>query len=575
MLNGRPARWVLPETLPENLLNAPLAERVLWNRGYRDPASTARFLSPSLAHMHDPLELRDMDRAVERLIRAIRHQEPILLYGDYDVDGTTSVVILKTTLQLAGAHVDYHIPHRLVEGYGMRPEVIDQAAERGVKLVVSVDTGIRAGAVVEHARLAGIDVIVTDHHLPEAELPAAYAVVNPNRPDCAYPEKNLCGAGVTLKLVQALMRALAWSEERTAKLLDSFLKLVGIATVADVVPLTGENRVIVKRGLDGLADVRSAGLRALLKVAGFAPGECPTAGQVAFRIAPRINAAGRMDDARNVIELLLTRDAALATDIAGRLQNLNQDRRDTEAGILKCIFEECTRAPVTDGDCALVFSAADWHKGVVGIVASRIVERYHRPVFILCEDPQTGLASGSGRSVKQFHLLEALESMAELFTKFGGHRQAAGLTLPVDGIPEFRRRLNLYASRLLSPEDFRATYELDAVLTIADLNDATVRDVQRLAPFGFGNPAPLFALLDVEIAGASLRGERLVNLGLRQTGGRTAIVTAWDWHDRMDRLRPGTRVNAIVALEDRGRNGEWRVILKDLQPAEAAHASGF
>src|SRR3954454_8430874 len=507
---SRPARWNYPPALPDELTRASLAERVLWARGITDRASVQKFLHPAIEHMHDPRGLAGMEQAVDRLCRAVKDREPILLYGDYDVDGTTSVVVLKTTLQLAGACVDYHVPHRVIEGYGMRPEIIDRAASRGVKLVVSVDTGIRARAVVEHAKLAGIDVIVTDHHLPEEELPPACAVINPNRPDCQYPEKNLCGAGVTLKLVQALMQALGWPDERVARLLDSFLKLVAIATVADVVPLTGENRVIVRRGLDGLGEVRNPGLRALLKVAGFAPGERPTAGQVAFRIAPRINAAGRMDDARNVIDMFLTADAAKAVELAGRLQDLNQTRRDTESEILKAIEEECGRMPVQDFDCALVFSAKDWHKGVVGIVASRVVERYHRPVFILCENEATGIASGSGRSVKAFHLLEALESMAELFVKFGGHRQAAGITLPNEAIPEFRRRLSEYASRLLSPDDFRATFEIDAVMSLAELNEASVRDVDRLAPFGFGNPAPLFAIENAELTGATLRGERNV-----------------------------------------------------------------
>ena len=295
-------------------------------------------------------------------------------------------------------------------------------------------------------------MIVTDHHLPEAELPPAYAVMNPNRPDCTYPEKNLCGAGVTLKLVQALMGALGWPEERIAT--AGFFSEDGCdRDSGGCGAVYGRESGDCPAGLDGLGDVRNPGLRALLKVAGFAPGERPTAGQVAFRIAPRINAAGRMDDARNVIEMFLTKDAAKAVEIAGRLQDLNQTRRDTEGGILKAIEDECVRMPVRC-DCALVFSAKEWHKGVVGIVASRVVERYHRPVFILCEDEATGVASGSGRSVKAFHLLEALESMAELFVKFGGHRQAAGVTLPNAAIPEFRRRLSEYASRILQPEDF-------------------------------------------------------------------------------------------------------------------------
>jgi single-stranded-DNA-specific exonuclease len=349
-------------------------------------------------------------------------------------------------------------------------------------------------------------------------------------------------------------------------MLESFLKMVAVATVADVVPLTGENRVIVKCGLDGFTSVRNPGLRALLRVAGFKDGECPTAGQVAFRIAPRINAAGRMDDASNVIELFSTRDEESARTIAEQLHSLNKERQETEAEIVRLIQEECERVPVTDCDAALVFSGRGWHAGVVGIVASRVVDRYHRPVFVLSESEDDGIAKGSGRSIRAFHLLEALESMSELFEKFGGHRQAAGVTLQVDNVPEFRRRLNEWASARLTLEDFRRTLEIDAVLTLADLSETTVRDVYRLAPFGFGNPAPLFAVRDVEIAGANSRPERrVVNVGLKQNG-RTVIVTAWDWNDRMDELRPGTRADVALCLEDRGRNGEWRATLKDVQP---------
>jgi single-stranded-DNA-specific exonuclease len=353
-------------------------------------------------------------------------------------------------------------------------------------------------------------------------------------------------------------------------LLESFLKMAAVATVADVVPLTGENRIIVKRGLEEFTDVRNPGLRALLRVAGFRDGECPTAGQVAFRIAPRLNAAGRMDDARKVIELFFTRDADQAAALAAELHDHNQNRRDTEAAIVKAIHEECGRTPVTDCDAALVFSAAEWHKGVVGIVASRIVEAYHRPVFVLCEDPAAGEASGSGRSIRAFHLLQALESMPDLFTKFGGHRQACGVTLPLEKVPEFRRRLNDYALTRLTAEDMRPQIDIDAVLRVDELSEASVSEVARLQPFGFGNPTPVFAVLDAEIAGASVRGERHVNLGIRQDGGRTMILTGWDWADRIDRLRAGARVNVAVCLDDSGRDWQWRIVLRDVQPAEAS-----
>jgi single-stranded-DNA-specific exonuclease len=449
----------------------------------------------------------------------------------------------------------------------MSTERIDEAAADGVRLIVSVDTGIRASAVVDHARARGIDVIVTDHHLPEAELPRAVAVVNPNRPDCSYPDKNLCGAGVTLKLAHALLLRAGCPVDR---FISSCLKMVAIATVADVVPLVGENRAIVKCGLDGFSSISNPGLRALLRVAGIKDGDCPSAGQIAFRVAPRINAAGRLGTADKVIRMFTTRSADEAAAIAAELHDLNKERQQTEAEIVKLIQEECERVPVTPADAALVFSGAGWHRGVIGIVASRIVERYHRPSFVLSEDPETGLAHGSGRSIPVFHLLEALESMPELFTKFGGHRQAAGVTLRVEHVPEFRRRLNGWAAARLTEDDFRPSVEIDAEIALHELNDATVRDVLQLAPFGFGNPTPIFGVRDVEIAGANVRYERMVNIGRRQGSGRVVIVTGYDWADRIDELRPGTRANVAICLDDRGRNGEWKAILKAVQPAAAA-----
>src|SRR5579862_7247303 len=448
------------------------AARVLWARGYRSAEDARRFFAPTIADLHDPHLLRDMSKAVERLHRAIQDRERILLYGDYDVDGTSSVVILKKGIELLGGQVSFHVPHRLRDGYGMRSEVVEDAAAAGVSLIVSVDTGIRANEVVRHAAGLGIDVIVTDHHHPEAELPPAVAVLNPNRPDCAYPEKNLCGAGVAFKLIDAVFRREAqrqgWEPTRRERLIDSFLKLVAIATVADVVPLTGENRVIVKRGLAGLDQVRNPGLRAPLDVSGFPEGSAPGAGQVAFRVAPRINAAGRMDSATDVIEMFLTTDSARAKELAAKLHELNQDRQQTEAEIARAIFEQCASQPVTDNDAALVFAAEGWHRGVVGIVASRVVERFHRPVFVL--GIENGLAQGSGRSIPAFHLLEALESMPELFSKFGGHRQAAGVTLSSEMVLEFRERMRIYAAARLTPADFEREIAVDAEISLAEID---------------------------------------------------------------------------------------------------------
>ena len=345
-------KWILTEVEPADAaaLSAALglslpAARVLCARGLSDPAAARRFLAPSAADLHDPFLLADMEKAAARLAQAIERKEPILLYGDYDVDGTSALVVLKKVLDLAGANATCFVPHRIRDGYGMKSEAVEDAAALGVKLIVSVDTGIRANQVVKHAAGLGIDVIVTDHHLPEAELPPALAVLNPNRRDCTYPEKNLCGAGVALKLAEALMTSLGWERARRERLVDSLLKLVAIATVADVVPLTGENRVIVKRGLDGLDHVTNPGLRALLDVAGIEPGTAPSARQVAFQIAPRINAAGRMASASDIVELFSTSDPQRARAIAAQLDELNKDRRETEDGIRQAILEQCLAQP--------------------------------------------------------------------------------------------------------------------------------------------------------------------------------------------------------------------------------------
>src|SRR5580698_493037 len=384
------SRWLIPTADPQaahalaaDLGVQPLTAAVLLSRGIADAPAARRFLGPDLDHLLDPALLTGMHDAVARVKTAIQAQQKILIYGDYDVDGTVSVVILKKAIEMAGGEAGFHVPHRLKDGYGMRSDVIERAAAMGIALIISVDTGIRASEVVREARERGIDVIVTDHHLPDAELPPALAVLNPNRRDCRYPDKDLCGAGVAFKLVHALLATLGWPAEKLARVMKSFLKLVAIATVADVVPLVGENRVIVKHGLDGLHQSKNPGLRAILELSGLMNGRSPSARQVAFQIAPRINAAGRMDDAQNVIRMFLTDDPEQARYLASQLHSLNEERRDTEKEIVRLVLAECASAPVTDDQSALVFSGVNWHRGVVGIVASRLVERFCRPVFVL------------------------------------------------------------------------------------------------------------------------------------------------------------------------------------------------
>ena len=573
------SRWLIPNIDPQaarELAAAlgiqPVTAGVLLSRGLRDPDTARRFLKPELEHLHDPLLLTSMQAAVGRIQTAIQAKEKILIYGDYDVDGTVSVVILKKAIEMAGGDAGFHVPHRLKDGYGMRSDVIERAAAMGIALIISVDTGIRASEVVREARERGIDVIVTDHHLPDAELPPALAVLNPNRRDCRYPDKNLCGAGVAFKLLHALLATLGWPAEKLARVMKSFLKLVAIATVADVVPLVGENRVIVKHGLEGLNQSKNPGLRAILEFSGLLTGRSPSARQVAFQIAPRINAAGRMDDAQNVIRMFLTEDPEYARTLASQLHSLNQERRDTEAEIVRLVLEECVAAPVTEDQTVLVFSGLNWHRGVVGIVASRLVERFYRPVFVLSEED--GLAQGSGRSIAPFHLLDALESMPDLFTRFGGHRQAAGVSLAAELVPEFRRRLNSYAGTRLTPADFQPQLTIDATVTLRDLTTGpAIDELLAMAPFGFGNPAPVLAILDTQVAGTPVvMKEKHLRVHLRQNG-RSLFPKAWNFAGRVADFALDARLDAAFSVEedfysqDRGF-ANWAAVLRDVRPVQ-------
>lgn len=578
----RAARWIFTEAPGESLdsfarqlrVSRPVAS-LLWQRGYRDPDSAEAFLRPSFADLHEPGEFRDMAKAVERIAAAIRGRERILLYGDYDVDGTTSIAILAATLRLLGAAPHFHIPHRLRDGYGIHAEVIEQEAARGTTLIVSVDTGIRAAEEVLLAKRLGIDMIVTDHHLPDDQLPPAHAVLNPNRRDSTYPERVLCGVGVTFKLIQGLLEQSGWPESKRDRLLFSLLKLVAIGTIADVVPLTGENRTLVRLGLQGLRESSSPGLNALLQVAGFKPGDLPTAGQIAFRVAPRINAAGRMADAGEVVEMFLTQDATRARAIAEALNRLNAERQAAEQEIVRQILEQCEQQPPRDTDAALVFAGDDWHRGVVGIVASRLVERYCRPAFVLGGDAETGLTQGSGRSIHAFSLVEALEAMPELFERFGGHHMAAGVTLHASRVDEFRHRLTAYAAERLTAEDFVPTLEVDATVEPGDLGEPLAVEVETLGPFGFGNPSPVFALREAEIAEEpAIFAERHLRLRAR-ADGRFFRFTAWQFAERKDEFVPGRLMDLAFQVELDPRSAEkgypgWVLTLKDARPAMTA-----
>lgn len=507
---------------------SPLVARLLVGRGVSNADAGRQFLDPKLDQLHSPYLMKGMREAVARIQQAVGNSERILIYGDYDVDGTTAIVILKKAIELIGGTAEFHVPHRIRDGYGMKDDVIERAAESGVRLVISVDTGIRAFAAAEAARRIGLDLIVTDHHLPEdGQLPHALAVLNPNQPDCRYPCKSLCGAGIAFKIAQALLEA--WDEvDARRRLLPSFLKMAAIATIADAVPLVGENRVIAKLGLAGLRDPRNVGLRALMTVAQLGDKQRQlSASDIAFRIAPRMNAAGRMDVAQIVVELFAAREEEKARELAAQLNQLNSDRQASEQQIVQSLEARLTEPQFADARC-IVLDGEGWHRGVIGIAATRVVERTYRPALVISRD--NGEAHGSGRSIPAFHLLNALESCHELFTRYGGHAHAVGFSLPSEHIDELRTRLDLYARQRLTPEDLTPVLEAEAEIELSGISPELIQTVQRMEPFGVGNREPMFVARQLRVLlPPKVLKEKHTKLRLEQTTGRAMRFDAMGW----------------------------------------------
>jgi single-stranded-DNA-specific exonuclease len=464
--------------------------RLLIHRGVSDAESAARFLTPSLDHLHLPDHMTGLRCAVDRLDAAIERKDPILIYGDYDVDGTMAIIILKTAIELCGGTAEFHVPHRIREGYDMRDDVIERAAAAGIRLIISVDMGIRAFAPAETARRLGVDLIVTDHHLPGPDgVPKAHAVVNPNQAGCSYPYKQLCGAGVAFKVAQALMQRRMPQKDQT-RLLISFMKVVAIATIADAVPLTGENRIFAKFGLDALRHAVNPGLKALLNEAQISTKRPPNSTEVAFRIAPRINAAGRMDVARDVIDLFSVKDETRARELAAKLNHLNTDRQEEERRILRSIEERISGDPTLCEAYCIVVDGEGWHRGVIGIAATRIVERYHRPAIVISSNGEE--AHGSGRSIRPFHLLQAIEASATLFTRYGGHSHACGFSMPSTNVCQLRTELDAFARNRLTAADLEPVLEVEAELSLSEITPSLFPMLALLEPYGTGNHEPAF-----------------------------------------------------------------------------------
>ena len=531
----------------------PTVARLLCQRGLDDPDTAVRFLRPSLDHLHDPWLLSDMTRAIERLEAAIARKERIAIHGDYDVDGITSTVILRRALEMLGGDVVHFIPERLRDGYGLQAAAIERLHSEGVRLVVSVDCGIRSTDAALKARELGIDLIITDHHEPEDTLPPAFAVINPKRRDCAYPDKNLAGVGVALKVVQALCKG-----ADKAKWLPAFVKIAAIGTLADVVPLVGENRVIAKLGLGSLSSGRhTVGLRALLEASGLT-GRTIDSYQVGFILAPRVNAAGRMSTPDIATRLLLATDEAMLEDARQLAQQLNEEnlRRQTEEAELAAQAKKAIETdPTVGAHNVLVVGGTGWHRGVIGIAASKLVDQYHKPAIVLSIDGD--VAHGSCRSIPAFDMLDALERCSDLFLRFGGHRQAAGLTMDAARVPEFRARINAHADDVLEPDHLRPRLRIDGSLNLKHITADLVEGLTALAPFGLANPRPVFHAMPVEIVdGPRPIKDRHLKMTFRQDG-RSFRAIAWRAAERAAFLtehRAG--VNLAFSLDQNEYQGE-------------------
>jgi single-stranded-DNA-specific exonuclease len=529
-------------------LNLPaMLARLLVQRGYGADDRARGYLRPSLAALSDPMALPDMDRAVAVLTEAARAGRTILVHGDYDVDGQCGTALLTRVLREAGAHVVPFIPNRMRDGYDLGPAGVARAREVGAGVILTCDCGVTAREAIADARAAGMRVVVTDHHVP-GELPPADAIVNPRRGDPDAPTADLCGTGVAFKLAQALVPALGLPPTLPLHFLD----LVALATVADVVPLTRENRVLTRFGLRKLADSRWPGVRALIETAGLVDTEIK-AGHVGFVLAPRLNAAGRIGDAMDGLALLLCDDPADALERARRLETVNTRRQELDQGILDQALALVEREADLDRDFGLVLAQDGWHPGVIGIVASRVVERYARPAILIALDGTAG--KGSGRSIPKFDLHGALVACGAHLGRFGGHRMAAGLTVARDRLEAFRSAFNEHARAHLVADDLVAVQRIDAMVAFDALDFGLEKLLRHLEPCGPGNPAPVFGVERVAVREARPVGTNHLRLTLEDARGRLTTI-GFDWADRVDPTWWGGPVDVAFRLERNEYRGD-------------------
>ncbi|VBB06043.1 bacterial recj exonuclease [Lucifera butyrica] len=541
-----PVRAELQKKLAAALEISPVVAQILINRGIADEPAAKRFLFAGMEELGDPFQLKDVRKAVERIAAAMARQEKITVYGDYDVDGISASALLYQVLRRLGANVEYYIPERQSEGYGLNEGALEHLQQTGTGLVITVDCGISGNAEVR-AVAGRLDIIITDHHQPPPELPPAYAVINPKQKDCPYPEKNLAGVGVAFKLCQALWQFFYGQ----GAILADYFDLVALGTVADIVPLTGENRILVRVGIEQLKSSPNTGLKALLTVCDLRPDQLD-AGKIGFVLAPRLNAAGRLQHAAVGVELLITENTTKALELAHNLNEENGKRQTIEKEILQQAESLLSKQDM-EQEKVIVLAGENWHPGVIGIVASRLVDKYYRPVVMISS--KEGIGKGSCRSIPAFDMVAALEQCRDLLLQFGGHRQAAGLSVEASNIQALHDRLNAIAQQSLSEADYVPVLHIDALLTLPEINNAFIEQLACLAPYGMGNPGPVFACNHLVLAGIRKIGQDGKHLKLQvRTAGTAGEAVAWN----MGEAAEGFCLNEKINLAFIPEINEWQ-----------------
>ncbi len=551
------ARWVIRSAdasvtarLEAGLGIHPLLAVVLANRGLTEPEEADKFLKPSLEDLHDPMLLPDCEAAVREILRAKELGETVYVHGDYDVDGVTSAAIFSRSLSKLGLNVISHVPHRIREGYGIHEFAIEHAKSMGAGLFLTCDCGTTANEMIEMARATGMRVVVTDHHQVQGGLPDADAVVNPHRRDSSYPFPELSGAGVAFKVAQATAEACGVSKESFQR---AFLDLAALGTLADIVPLTGENRILVTHGLARLSETKKVGLRALMEVAGIQRGATLTSFDVGFKLGPRINAAGRVDDADVALRLLLTDDPSEARELAKTLDSHNQERRRAQQETMEHAQELVERTWSPERRLIFVW-AEDWPRGVVGIVAGKLAEAYSRPALVASMDAVTRFAHGSGRSIPGFSLFEMLEANSQLFESCGGHEAAVGFQIDAGRLEEAAEALEAFASKVIRDEDLVPTFEADARIRPMDITLELAKSIGSLAPFGVGNPEPLFAIFSTGIESWRAVGNGQ-HAQFRLGAAPNVKGIGFGFAERFSKLEPGQPVDLLVNMDTDRFNG--------------------